>query len=127
MAPVLNRCDLEAARSLSQALIFFWVNWSIHAIHSRIIVEQAELLQQTLPMSVPYFVIDVSDQSGELWEALREWLQVDDTATEQAIWGGSGSLLWIRSGKVVHQMIDPMNHTAANIAAISRRTFSSAL
>lgn len=41
MTPVVNRRDLDAARSLPHAVIFFWANWSIPAIQSRVVVEQA--------------------------------------------------------------------------------------
>ena len=125
MTPIVSKYDLEVARSLPRAVIFFWVNWSIPAIQSRAVVEQAKLLDQAFPLAIPYFVADVSDQSGELWDALREWLQADDTATEQAAWAGSGALLWLRAGKVVHQMIDPMNYAPADIVAVSKKVFSS--
>jgi hypothetical protein len=125
MTPINSSRDLAQARSIPHAVIFFWVNWSISAVQSRVVVEQAKSLDRTLPVPVPYFVVDVSDQHGEVWDALREWLQADDTATEHVVWAGSGALLWIRAGKVVYQMIDPMMHARADIAAISKKAFSS--
>jgi hypothetical protein len=124
MTPIITSRDLGAVRSLPRAVIFFWANWSIPAIQSRVVVEQTKVMEKVLPLPVPYFVADVSDQSGELWDALREWLLADDTATEQAVWSGSGMLLWLRSGKVVHQMIDPMNYAPGDVAAVSERAFS---
>lgn len=124
MTPIVSKLALEAARSLPRVVVFFWVNWSIQAIQSRVVVEQAKSLNQALTLSVPYFVVDVSDQHGEVWDALREWLQADDTATEQVVWAGSGALLWIRAGKVVYQMIDPMNYAPDDIAVVSKRAFS---
>lgn len=126
MAPIVSEADLDEVRSLSCAVIFFWVDWSIQARQSRTNVEQAMLMGQLNSSPIPYFVADVSDQSGELWEALRKWLQADDTATDQAAWSGSGTLLWVRSGRVIHQMIDPMNHQPTDIAAMTERVIESA-
>ena len=126
MTPVYNQLELKAARSQPLAVIFLSVNWSVFSHQSRSNVEQSIALRQAEQSPEAYYIADVSEQSGELWEALQEWLHADDVANDNVLRSGSGPVLWVRSGSVIYQMIDPMNHSPVNIAAVTSAVFQSA-
>jgi hypothetical protein len=123
MTPIANRLELDAVRAHPCAVLFFWVNWSTFSIQSRANIKEAITLRQSETSQEQYFVVDVSEQSGELWDTLQRWLEADEMTMNEVLWSGSGPLLWLRSGRVVHQMIDPMNYAPADIAAIADSVF----
>ena len=121
MTPLINKLELDAARAQPFAVIFFSVNWSNFAHQSRATVENAIALRQAKTSPERYFVVDVSEQCGELWDALQEWLQAVEM--DNVLTSGSGPLLWLRSGSIVHQVIDPMNYYPAKISKITETVF----
>ncbi len=99
-------------------MLLLWVNWSTHAAQSRHVLLRAVDMQQASGLAIPCFSADVSEQAGELWDTLHAWLRDEPATSGELLWAGSGPTLWLRDGKVVHQLIDTMNHTPAEIAAL---------
>ncbi len=64
---------------------------------------------------IPTFTIDVSDQSGELWDALAKWLATQDQGPWELLGCGAGAIAWLQNGRVVHQVIAPFNHIAMDL------------
>jgi hypothetical protein len=122
---IRNKSEFAAAVSLPRAYLFLWVNWAIHARHSRVVVEELLAAWQSAhpEQVVPCYVADVSEQCGEVWDALAEWLTAEDRPAGNLMMSGAGSLLLIRSGHVVLHVLAPLQHGATKLAAASRGVF----
>lgn len=126
MTPIRDRNELIAALSQPRAFLFLWVNWAVHAMRSRAVVGEAVAAWQAdhPDQSVPCYTADVSDQCGELWDALAEWLTAEGRPVGQLMMSGVGPLLWVRSGHVVLHVLAPLHYDAAKLAAVSRSVFA---
>jgi hypothetical protein len=95
--------ELEEARSSPRALVFLWVDWAMQAVRSRPRVDRITTAWQDrnpqLPIDV--YLIDLSEQAGENWEAVQEWLRSEGKPVDLLTSGGNGALLWVREGRVV--------------------------
>src|SRR5262245_10641321 len=97
-----SAADLEEARSLPRALVFIYVNWAIQARRSDAACRDflAEL-QRTYPCEdVPVYRADLSEQEGEVWVGIHQWLKDDGQPHDWLSYGGYGAMLWVRSGTV---------------------------
>jgi hypothetical protein len=113
LIPICNKSDLAEAASQHRALVFLWVNWAVHAYSSRRVVEAVvESWQVTHPdLPAPCYVVDVSEQCGELWDALRDWLESEDRPASQLMMSGAGPLLWVHNSRVVaHAFPNQLGH-----------------
>lgn len=94
--------DVAKMASHERAFVFLWVNWAIHARHSQRVVEAVvedwQNRQPELPASA--YVADVSHQSGELWDALADWLEREGRPAGHLMMSGVGPLIWVRNGRV---------------------------
>jgi hypothetical protein len=126
--PIRDRNDLAVLRTEPRAILFLWVNWSGPARTSRTLLEQTvELLREAFPDNpLPCFFVDVSDQCGEIWDALIEWLTTEGRPADQLMWSGAGPILWLRSGRVILHVLAPLQFTASQLAAVTRSAFESA-
>jgi hypothetical protein len=109
MYPITAIPDLDEARLQPRALVFLWVNWAGQARQSEIVVrklvEKWHSAHPTVP--IPVYRVDLSDQSGEVWEAISSWLQSEGRPVDRLTFGGYGSLLWITSGSIIAHSIFP--------------------
>ena len=112
---IQNRSDVAAALAQPQAFLFLWVNWAVHAMHSRALVAKAiAAWHADCPnQPVPYYTADVSDQCGEVWDALAEWLTAEGRPAGELMMPGVGSLPWVWSGHVVLHVAAPLLYDAA--------------
>jgi len=126
VTPVRDRSELVAATAQPRAFLFLWVNWAVHARNSRAVVEEvvASWQAEHPDQPVPCFVADVSDQCGELWDALAEWLTAEGRPAGQLMMSGAGPLIWVRSGHVVLHVPAPLQHGPAKLVAASRSAFA---
>lgn len=126
VTPIWNKNELTAAVAQPRAFLFLWVTWSIAARTSRAVVDQVVTTWQAEhpERSAPCFLADVSDQCGELWDALAEWLAAEGRPAGQLLYAGSGPLLWVRSGHVVLHALAPLQVGPAKLAAASRSAFT---
>jgi hypothetical protein len=125
VTPIQNRSELAAALVQPRAFLFLWVNWAVHAMHSRALVAKAVAMWQAAhpDQYVPCYTADISKQCGELWDALVEWLTAEGRPAGQLMMSGVGPLLWVRSGHVVLHMLAPLQYDAAKLAAASHSVF----
>jgi hypothetical protein len=50
--------------------------------------------------------IDLSEQSGEMWNAVEEWLGSQSISDAGSLMhGGAGSIMWVRSGTIVRYVV----------------------
>lgn len=108
VTPIRTSSELEFALSTPRAMVFLWVNWAVHAFSSRSIVARVLQAWRTVNSnpSVPCFEINVSDQCGEVWDSLTAWLS-KEARPNQILFAGSGSFLWIESGRVLAHVLNP--------------------
>lgn len=94
-------------------------------MQSQLLVSKAVAIWQKAhpDQDVPCYRVDVSDQSGELWDALAQWLTDENRPTGQLMMSGVGPLLWVQSGHVVLHMAAPLEHDAAKLAKLSNSVF----
>ncbi len=126
MTPIRDTDELAAALSEPRAIIFLWVNWAIQSVGSHRIVES--MMQawesQHPDEPVPFYVVDVSTQSGELWDALANWLTAEGCPTGQLLMSGVGPLLWLQSGQVVMHVAAPLNFEITKLVSVTRSVFA---
>jgi phosphatidate phosphatase APP1 len=125
VTPIRDQSDLAKALSQPRAFLFLWVNWAIHARNSRLVVDEviAGWQAEQSDQSVPCYIADISDQCGELWDALAEWLTTEGCPAGHLMMSGVGPLLWVRSGHVVLHVLAPLQYGGAKLAAASRSVF----
>jgi hypothetical protein len=99
---IASATDLEEMRSLSRALVFIYVNWSMQARRSDAAcrVFLAELQYEYQSEDIPVYRVDLSDQEGELWVGIRKWLKDEGKPHDSLSYGGYGAMLWVRRGTV---------------------------
>jgi hypothetical protein len=120
--PILTKRDLEEALSKDRALIFLWVNYAIQARHAEVALRALlESWREAYPdCQLSAYRVDISEPAGEIWDALREWLQSEkrlDQITD------SGSLLWVKSGKVALCARSLIQFEQSKILAVTQCVF----
>jgi hypothetical protein len=126
VTPIRDKSELAVALGQPRAFLFLWVNWAIHARRSRTVVEAvvAAWRSEHPEQPVSCYVVDVSDQCGELWDALAEWLTAEGCPAGSLMMSGAGPLLWVKSGRVVLHVLAPLQYGAAELAAAARSAFA---
>lgn len=126
MKPIRDRSELAAALALPRAFLFLWVNWAIHARDSHTVTEEVVASWQTQnpDQPAPCFIADVSDQCGELWNALCEWLTAEGCPAGDLLMSGTGPLLWVRTGHVVLHVLAPLQYDSAKLVAANPCAFA---
>ncbi|MGL5097082.1 MAG: hypothetical protein ACRDD1_15950, partial [Planctomycetia bacterium] len=109
-----------------RAFLFLWVDWAIHARLSRQVVEAvvASWKAEQPDQPAPCYTADVSEQCGEVWDALAAWLEAEGRPAGVLMFGGGGPLLWVRAGRVVLHVLAPHLYGPAKLAAASRAVHS---
>jgi hypothetical protein len=125
MKPIGTIADLNEARSREHSLIFVWVNWAIQARHSEKLIRQViETLDRDHPECKFYpYRVDVSDQEGEIWDALVTWLRNEPQCKGNILSSGCGALLWLRNGAIVASLTNALVYDRAKLVAVTRSIF----
>lgn len=115
--------DFEAALAVPKAMLHLWVDWSVHARQSQVAVEKAVAFLATTNSYQPFpvFEIDVSAQSGDLWEAVAEWLQATGMPTGPLMGSGAGPIIWLQGGQPVLHHLTPYQCSPSELASMTRR------
>jgi hypothetical protein len=126
MTPIRDKDDLATALSQPLAFLFLWVDWAIHARHSRVVVDKViTAWHSEHPLQPgPYYIADVSEQCGDVWDSLAEWLAADGCPAGNLLMSGAGPLLVIRSGHVVFHVLTPLNYDAEKLMAMCRNALA---
>jgi hypothetical protein len=126
VTPIRTKRDLDSARQQPRAFLFLWVNWAYHARSSQKVVEKVITTwhDENPTEPIPSYIADVSDQCGEVWDALNAWLEAERRPTGQLMMSGVGPLLWLRSGHVIVHVLAPLIFEDYKLTAISRGVFA---
>jgi hypothetical protein len=100
--PIATVGELEQIRALPRAFVFIYVNWAVQARQSEAaLIKFIDAWSVTVPQcAIPAYRVDLSDQEGDLWSAIRTWLQAEGQPVDSLTYGGGGALLWVRAGRV---------------------------
>ena len=128
MQPIGDAATLLEARSQPCALVFLWVAWAGQARRSesvvKSLVEGWASLHPDHP--VPAYVADLSDQSGEVWRSIREWLAAEAQAVDNLTYGGYGALLWSKLGIIILSLPYAGEHGVGKLLALTESAFQQA-
>lgn len=107
--------QLNSLRQKPKAVAMLWVDWSMAARASEITVDAIVANRDPSCVRCPFVKIDVSEQSGELWDMACNWISSSAAQNPSGlIYGGAGSLLFLRHGRIVDHCLNageaPMNH-----------------
>jgi hypothetical protein len=127
MKSVTTIADLDEARGAERAFVFLFVNWSVHALNSRRLVRQVvdTWTTEAPNRSAPCYSIDLSEQEGEIWDAVAGWLGVQGRPVGRLMLGGTGPLLWLARGSIVAHVPAPLSKSAEVLLAVTRAIFGS--
>lgn len=108
MIPIASARELATLSTLPRAIVFIYVNWSVQARQSDVAIRELLAAWQVdqASLALPAFRIDLTDQSGEIWEATRAWLRDERQPYDMLTYSGGGAIVWLRSGRVVATMPD---------------------
>jgi hypothetical protein len=127
MLKIETIADLDILRERQCAVVFIWVDWAIHARQSAGNAERmiAEWNGKHPNLITDLLRIDLSEQSGEMWNAVEEWLgsqSISDAGS--LIHGGAGSIMWVRSGTIVRYVVNANTETVDGLVALMSQSFS---
>ena len=69
---------------------------------------------------------DLSDQSGEVWRSIREWLAAEAQAVDNLTYGGYGALLWSKLGIIILSLPYAGEHGVGKLLALTESAFQQA-
>jgi hypothetical protein len=122
-ATIRTSSEIKTILASEAVILHLDVDWSIHAVQSRQIIQQfAEPLASRANTS-PILIrrIDCSEQRGELY-ALQQSLQIG-----HAMLAGAGAVVWINQGKVVDCIVDAAQVGVDQLIARTWQAFDSRL
>jgi hypothetical protein len=114
MLKVKTIADLDKLRAQECAVVFVRVDWAIHSHQS---ASRAELMiadwkSENPTANIDLLQIDLSGQSGEMWDAVEEWLGSQSIPDAEALmYGGYDPIMWVRSGTIVRYVINAKSET----------------
>ncbi len=102
MKDITSIADLDKMRSLPRALVFIYVNWAMQARRSDAACHRllSALQREYQSEDIAVYRVDLSDQEGEVWIAIRKWFKDGGQPYDSLSYGGCGALLWVRLGAV---------------------------
>lgn len=109
MQKIETTVELNALIEQHRAVVFLWVEWAIHARHSAKVAKQFidRWNRQHPKATITLSKIDVSEQSGKMWDSMTDWLESQDIPDATGLlYGGAGAIIWIRSGKIVRYVVN---------------------
>ncbi len=127
MLEVNTIADLDKLCDQDCAVVFIWVDWSMHARQSASIAIRmvADWRSKHPDANIDLLQIDLSEQSGEMWDAVEQWLGSQDIQDAGSLmYGGAGALLWVRSGMIVQYVVNASSEAAESLAALTWQAFS---
>jgi len=128
MQKIDNIDELNALRDQQRAVVFLWVDWAIHARHSARAAEEMSdrWNHQHNDATIALSQVDLTEQSGEMWDAMNDWLASQDIADATGLlYGGAGAVIWIRSGEIIRYVINANAETVDGLLEIMNHSFGS--
>jgi hypothetical protein len=119
MKKVQNVAELATHLASLRAVTFLEVEWSSTAVIAgrqlRSVVDAHTT--ELGAVGVALADVDVSSQRGDVWDFIDAWLRDRGTRPGPLLFGGHGSILWSRGGRLVDHVVDGYSQTADGIWA----------
>ncbi|HEY9500929.1 MAG TPA: hypothetical protein VIR01_04785 [Pyrinomonadaceae bacterium] len=99
---ILSEEDFALTLAEQHSVIYFFVDWSVYAVHGRRMLEELELLCSP-NLKGSFWIADVSDIESPA-AFLGKWLkhqERSDLKIFNLVASGSGSVVWLNRGAVV--------------------------
>jgi hypothetical protein len=125
MKKIDSSIDLEEVRSLPRAFVFIYVGWAIQARRSQAAFREfvAAWNSSEPDLATPAYWVDLSNQEGEVWEAIRLWLRAQDQPFDELTYSGCGALVWIRSDSIMESVLSVETVERSKLMTVSKRIF----
>jgi hypothetical protein len=110
----------------ASALAFLWVAWAIHAHRSeKTALELVANWNESHPqLPLVLWKIDLSDQTGAVWDAVDARLAPEESSTKDSLlYGESGGMVWVRSGQIVERVVSASAESAERLLEITEKIF----
>jgi hypothetical protein len=121
--PILNEEDFASMVLQEHSVIYFYVDWSVHAVQGRRILEELESSWSQGNSTASFWLADVSDLNAPA-AFLAEWLNGQERSelkTRNVVTAGSGSVAWLNRGEVIDFVQTATQH---DVRALVHRTKS---
>jgi hypothetical protein len=107
MRDIVTPDDLKEMLADTRAVVFVDVDWSLQTAQTRRHVHDfiKTWSIQTSTSGVTFYRLDMTEQSGELYDAVNKWLE-GQPVRGNIVCGGYGSLIWVSKGNVRHSLIN---------------------
>lgn len=123
MKTIQHLSEFDELRSADQAIVFLFAGWSIYAIRGRDVM-RASLEQfggsDLADSGVSWWMIDLSEQSGAIFDATFQWLRTQTRDAEYWLSWGAGTVIWCRHGKLQHRVLSAEHETPDSILHTTR-------
>ena len=115
--------EFDAALAHERILLHIDVNWAIHAINSRpVVAKSIASIETTWPGKVQFYNVDLSDQSGPLWDYMRTWFKRQH-ASGVSLSAGCGAVVWIANGQFQIEVPNAMSLEAEKLTTLTQSVF----
>ena len=118
--------DLDYVSAQGQAIIYFYVDWSVYAVRGRQILEVVEKqLPEELDLQPQFWLADVSDVNSPA-AFMGDWLKKqerEDMKMYNLIACGSGCVVWLREGEVIDFEISASRTGSNQLVERTKRLF----
>ena len=129
LSPVRKVTSAEHLGALTNqplAVALLWVDWSVHARKSETtalaMVDHWNRKHVGTPLAM--WMIDVSPQSGVIWDQVNAWLTSGGLQNKDTLMcGGAGSLVWVRSGQIVEHVVNANAKSVNRLLNLTEKVF----
>lgn len=122
MLKIESESDLDEMFHRERAFCLVAVNWAIQSWHSELAVSKlVEAWNVTCP--TPLYRIDLSEQEGPVWDAVKKWLVGEGQNISPIMMGGYGALLWICSGRITTSVAAASMHSHSELLDMTSAAF----
>ena len=118
MRSILSEDDLAAALGADQAVIYFFVDWSVYAVQGRQRVAELEL---SYGRETSFWLADVSSVEAPA-AFTADWLKAHDSKDVNvflAAGAGNGPIIWLKRGAIADAVRSAIN---CNLHELRART-----
>jgi len=124
MRNIVTPDDLQAMLVAQYAVIFVDVDWSMHSLQARRRVRSFVEVwnHQNLGSAVTFYRLDLTEQEGEIWDAVGQWLH-GQPVPPQIMVAGAGSLIWVSKGRIDHLLLSAVAISTKELIETTHRTF----
>ncbi len=127
MQSIVNQEGLASILSHDRSVLYFYVDWSVYAVRGLQMVKELELAFSINKNGsvISFWLADVSNVDAPA-AFLSEWLKAQERADLKmfnVVAAGSGSLAWLKQGKIVDFALSATHHKVDILAERTKNAF----